>query len=124
VVEHGAARLALRAASDAFTDQELDAFAARLTGERARASELLYRTFLLKEAIPVTAGRYAASPLEVPTLLLFGRRDLAIPTRMVRRHACRSEALDLELVPDAGHFIVDEKPELVADRARRLFGLA
>jgi pimeloyl-ACP methyl ester carboxylesterase len=24
--------------------------------------------------------------------------------------------MELELVPDAGHFVVDEKPELVADR--------
>jgi pimeloyl-ACP methyl ester carboxylesterase len=124
VVDRGAARLALRAASDAFTDQELDAFADRLRGDRARASELLYRTFLLKEAIPIAAGRYAGSPLEVPTLLLFGQRDVAIPTRMVRGHASRSDALELELVPEAGHFIVDEKPELVTDRARRLFGFA
>jgi len=28
----------------------------------------------------------------------------------------RADALELELVPEAGHFIVDEKPGLVADR--------
>ena len=115
-VEHGGARLALRSASDAFTEQELDAFANRLTGDRARASELLYRTFLLRELGPVAAGRYASLPLTVPTLLLFGEQDFVIPTHTVREHAARSEALELEVVPDAGHFIVDEKPELVADR--------
>ena len=115
-VEHGGARLALRSASDAFTEQELDAFASRLTGDRARASELLYRTFLLRELGPVAAGRYARLPLTVPTLLLFGEQDFVIPTHTVREHAARSEALELEVVPDAGHFIVDEKPELVADR--------
>jgi pimeloyl-ACP methyl ester carboxylesterase len=116
VVEHGGARLLLRAASRAFTKHELDVFTERLKGDRARASELLYRTFLLREAIPVVAGRYAGLRYEVPTLLLFGERDMAIPTHIVRAHAARSEALDLELVPDAGHFIVDEKPQLVADR--------
>ena len=28
-----------------------------------------------------------------------------------------AERLEVELVPDAGHFLVDEKPQLVADRA-------
>jgi len=121
-VELGGARLALRAASRAFTEQEIDVFTERLQGDRARASELLYRTFLLSEAIPVAAGRYAGLPLRVPTLLVFGERDIGIPTRMVREHADRSELLELELVPDAGHFIVDEKPQLVADRTLRFIG--
>jgi pimeloyl-ACP methyl ester carboxylesterase len=115
-VEHGLARLALRAGSDAFSQEEIKAFTDRLKGERARASELLYRTFLLREAVPVLAGRYARLPLEVPTLLLVGERDAVIPTRAVREHAARADALELELVPEAGHFIVDEKPGLVADR--------
>jgi pimeloyl-ACP methyl ester carboxylesterase len=121
-VELGGARLALRAGSDSFTDQELDAFADRLTGDRARASELLYRTFLLREALPVAAGRYAGTPLRVPTQLIVGERDLAVPTHVVRNRAARAQALELELVPDAGHFIVDEKPDLVADRILRFFG--
>jgi pimeloyl-ACP methyl ester carboxylesterase len=115
-VEHGLARLALRAGSDAFSEGEIEAFTDRLKGERARASELLYRTFLLREAVPVLAGRYAGRPLEVPTLLLVGERDAVIPTRAVREQAARADALELELVPEAGHFIVDEKPGLVADR--------
>jgi pimeloyl-ACP methyl ester carboxylesterase len=120
-VELGGARLAMRVASDSFSEEELDAFADRLTGERARASELLYRTFLLREAIPVARGRYSELPLRVPTLLVVGERDLAIPTRVVREHAARADVMELELVPDAGHFIVDEKPELVADRILRFF---
>jgi pimeloyl-ACP methyl ester carboxylesterase len=123
-VEHGGARLLLRKASDAFTDEEIEAFTQRLRGERARASELLYRTFLTREAVPVATGRYAHARLTVPTLLLVGERDLAIPKRTLRGQAARSDALDLETVPDAGHFIADERPELVADRALRLFARA
>jgi pimeloyl-ACP methyl ester carboxylesterase len=48
-----------------------------------------------------------------------GQRDLAIPIRVIREQVARSGALDLELVPEAGHFIVDEKPDLVADRILR-----
>jgi pimeloyl-ACP methyl ester carboxylesterase len=120
-VEHGLARLALRTASDAFSQVEIQAFTDRLKGERARASELLYRTFLLREAVPVLAGRYAGLPLEVPTLLLVGQRDAVISTRAVREQAARADALELQLVPEAGHFIVDEIPELVADRTLGFF---
>jgi len=120
-VEHGLARLALRTGSDAFSEGEIEAFTDRLKGERAYASELLYRTFLLREAVPVFAGRYAGLPFEVPTLLLVGERDRVIPTRAVREQAARADALELELVPEAGHFIVDEKPELVADRTLGFF---
>jgi pimeloyl-ACP methyl ester carboxylesterase len=122
VVQGGAARLAFRAATDSLTPEEIEVFTSRLSGERARASELLYRTFLLREALPVAAGRYSAKDLRVPTLLMFGERDAVIPTRMVREHAAASDAIELELVSDAGHFIVDEKPALVAERVTHFFG--
>jgi pimeloyl-ACP methyl ester carboxylesterase len=116
-------RAALRAASDSFSDEELDVFAGRIEGDRARATELLYRTFLLRTVLPVAAGRYADVPLRVPTLLIVGERDPAIPARVAREQAARSEAVELEIVPDAGHFVVDERPDLVADRILR-FALA
>jgi pimeloyl-ACP methyl ester carboxylesterase len=120
-VERGGARLLLRRASKAFTDEELAAFTERLRGDRARASELLYRTFLTREAVPVATGRYTDGQLEVPTLLLVGDRDLAIPVRSLRAQAARTDALEVEVVPGTGHFIADERPELVADRALQLF---
>jgi pimeloyl-ACP methyl ester carboxylesterase len=75
----------------------------------------------VREAVPVFAGRYAGLPFEVPTLLLVGERDVAISIRVVREQAARADALELELVPEAGHFIVDERPELVTDRTLRFF---
>jgi pimeloyl-ACP methyl ester carboxylesterase len=116
LVEHGLARRMLLSGS--FSDSEVQAFTDRLRGERARASELLYRTFLLREIGPVVAGRYARlRPLEVPTLLIYGERDLVVPAGVVREHAAREDSLELEMVADAGHFVVDEKPDLVAERA-------
>jgi pimeloyl-ACP methyl ester carboxylesterase len=100
-----------------------DAFASRLGGERARATERLYRTFFLKE-LPqlVRGGRHSAADLRVRTRLLFGQRDGVITTRAVEDAAAQSDQVELELVADATHFVVDEKPELVADRLLGLVG--
>ena len=92
------------------------AFAARLGGDRARATELLYRTFFLRELPRLVRGRYSAADLTVPTKLVFGTRDLVLTTRAAKDAFGQADAAELELVADATHFIVDEKPELVADR--------
>jgi pimeloyl-ACP methyl ester carboxylesterase len=107
----------------ALSAAEIDAFVDRLGGERGRATQLLYRTFLLREAVPVLRGRYRAADLDVPTLLLFGDRDQVIPLRTVTAAAAQSAAVELEVVPGASHFVVDERPELVAERALEFFGL-
>lgn len=92
------------------------AFVARLGGERARATERLYRAFFLREMPKLLRGRYSAAGLSVPTRIVFGERDIVITTRAVKDAAAQSEQIELELVPDADHFVVDAKPELVADR--------
>jgi pimeloyl-ACP methyl ester carboxylesterase len=117
------ARLGL-ASTRALSAAEIDAFVDRLEGDRGRATELLYRTFLLRELVPALRGRYRASELDVPTLVLFGDRDQVIPVRTVRAAVAQSDAVQLELVPGASHFVVDERPELVAERALEFFGLA
>jgi pimeloyl-ACP methyl ester carboxylesterase len=110
-------RLIPRDTRGALAGDELAAFEDRLTGERGRATELLYRTFVLRELVPVALGRYSPAELRVPTLLLFGDRDAVIPVGTVRSQTARCAALELEIVPGVGHFIVDERPELVAERA-------
>jgi hypothetical protein len=69
------ARLALRAGFDAFSEGRDRSLHRSPEGRAGPRSELLYRTFLLREAVPVFAGRYAGVPFEVPTLLLVGARD-------------------------------------------------
>jgi pimeloyl-ACP methyl ester carboxylesterase len=109
------AALGLRGAG--LSADEVAAFVSRLGGERGRATELLYRTFLLRELGRVAAGRYSAQSLRVPTVLLLGDRDPVIPVASVERQVALSEAVELEPVSDAGHFVADERPGLVAGRA-------
>jgi pimeloyl-ACP methyl ester carboxylesterase len=89
----------------------VDAFAGRL----GRVTEPLYRSFL-GELPAIFRGRYSAEHLRAPTRLVFGVRDPVLTTRAAKDAAAQTDSIELELVADAGHFVVDEKPELVADR--------
>jgi pimeloyl-ACP methyl ester carboxylesterase len=88
---------------------------------RARAAVQMYRVFNLREAPEMARGRYAHSRLTVPTKLLFGTGDQALNHKILAGVEGQAEAMEVERVEDCGHFIVDERPELVADRAREFF---
>ena len=62
-------------------------------------------------------GKWRSRHLSVPTLLLFGPHDLYVTPRALPGYEQYAEDMEVELVPDSGHFLVDEKPELVARRA-------
>jgi pimeloyl-ACP methyl ester carboxylesterase len=99
---------------------DVDAFVGRLHGERGRATERLYRSFFLRELPALLRGRFSASDLRVPSKLLFGTRDVVITSRAAVDAAAQTDRLELELVGDVGHFIVDEQPELVAESLLKL----
>lgn len=97
----------------------LDAFADNLAEPaRARAAVQVYRVFNLRELPVIARGRYAAARLEVPTLLLFGSDDLVLRPSMLAGYQRHAPQMRVELVPGCGHFIADERPDLVAARAR------
>jgi pimeloyl-ACP methyl ester carboxylesterase len=106
---------------EAFSAGDVEQFAAPLReAARAHASSLYYRDWLTSEFVPFVRGRYSPAQLEVPALLLYGTRDAALgpePPQAVGR-------LSVEAVHDSGHFIAEERPDLVAARARALFGAA
>ena len=104
---------------EAWTPDDLRAFTAVLAEPaRARASVLLYRTFLVREA-----GRTPGSPLSMPTRMMVGASDPAIRPFLLEGAERDADDLVVEVVPDCGHFVPEERPQLVAERARALFGL-
>jgi pimeloyl-ACP methyl ester carboxylesterase len=106
----------------AWTQEDLRAFSSVLREPaRARASQQLYRTFLSKEVLPLAAGRYKSYRLEVPTRLVLARHDPAVGLGMAAGYEPYAEDMDVMIVDDAGHFIVDEKPDLVADEIEAFF---
>ena len=90
--------------------------------KRARATVQLYRTFLLAEAPHVMSGRYVDARLTVPTRLVNGDGDLVASRALVDGWQLNADDMQVELLEGVGHFVPEEAPEAVADRARALFG--
>jgi pimeloyl-ACP methyl ester carboxylesterase len=105
-------RTVLSAPAGAFNDDDVRAFSAVLAEPpRARASVQLYRTFLLREAVRGARGR-----LHVPTRLVVGARDPVVRPSLLAGRERFADDLTIELVPDCGHWIPAERPDLVAER--------
>jgi pimeloyl-ACP methyl ester carboxylesterase len=117
--------LALRAggADPSFWDEQtLASFADNLAEpSRAHAAVQMYRVFNLRELLPLLRGRYSGQRLTVPTRMLFGTDDAAIHPDLLRGYEQHADDMQIELVPGCGHFIADERPDLVAERARAFF---
>ena len=90
--------------------------------EHAMAGVQTYRVFNLREVGPIMRGKYLDRRLSVPTLLLFGEDDFALRPELLAGYERHTDDMKVELVPECGHFIADEKPELVAERAREFLG--
>jgi len=89
--------------------------------DRARATSALYRTFLLRELQPITKGRYRDRRLTVPTVLAYGDSDRVITAQRLVGYEEHADDMRLIQVPDASHFLPDEKPGVVVEQALALF---
>ena len=105
---------------EAWTPDDLRAFTAALAEPAARAGE--------RPALP-DLPRCARSPAaaRAPARCRRGSWSAAAipPFRSLLLDGAERDADDLavEIVPDCGHFVPEEHPALVAERARALFGL-
>jgi pimeloyl-ACP methyl ester carboxylesterase len=108
----------LRGASSPIADQAVALYVARYRDPaRARAASALYR-YYWRAYVKGLRGAWRSKHLSVPTLLLFGKRDRFVPYQLVESgFEPYADEMEVELVPDSGHFLVDEKPDLVARRA-------
>jgi pimeloyl-ACP methyl ester carboxylesterase len=104
-----------------FGAEEIDAYVDSLrTPERARAVHHLYRYYqrTFRDGL---RGRWRSQRLTVPTLLLWGDRDRYLSTRLTEGYEPYADRMTTEIVAHSGHFIVDERPELILDRALTFF---
>jgi pimeloyl-ACP methyl ester carboxylesterase len=107
----------------AFTPDDRELFAAPFRdGARARAGSALYRHFIVPLFPAVMAGRYRTKRLVTPTLILYGGEDPNMTGEILDGHQNYADDLTIEEVDGASHFIADEKPQVVIDRALAFFG--
>lgn len=110
------------ATRDTWDAQALEMFAAPYRDPaHAAAGSAMYRTFLTRELVPWARGRYDHVWLEPSTLLLVGENDPVIRPRLIEGYERHSRDMHAEFVPGAGHFLAEERPELVLQRALAFF---
>ncbi|MTE13044.1 alpha/beta fold hydrolase [Nocardia aurantiaca] len=81
----------------------------------ARTGTDTYRTFLVKE-VPASVRSPETRRATVPVRALFGKDDAAVHYSLAAAETAQADDYRLELVEGCGHFIVDERPELVRAR--------
>jgi pimeloyl-ACP methyl ester carboxylesterase len=116
-------RLLGRAARGVWDAEALAEYTGSLArSSSARASVSLYRTFLLHELVPLTRGRYAEERLTVPTRLIVGERDPVVTADVIAGFEGHADDMSAESVPGAGHWLPEERAQLVAGRIGELLG--
>jgi pimeloyl-ACP methyl ester carboxylesterase len=101
-----------------FSDEEAAIYARSFREpERAQAVVELYR-YYQRSVWESIRARWRSHRLSRPTLLLFGEGDVSLSTKLLPGYESHADDMRVELVPDSGHFIVDEKPDLVIERTR------
>ena len=112
-----------RGGGTTFTPEEIDAFAGPYEDRaHAVAASKVYRAFQLRDMPALAAGKYRRLRCEVPVLTLFGTGDFAQSPDRLAGYEEHADDMRVELVEGTGHFIVDERPELVTERALEFFG--
>jgi pimeloyl-ACP methyl ester carboxylesterase len=109
VLSRGAAHPIPKRAVDSYVERWHDP-------KRAAATSSIYRTLLLREIGAILGGRYRDQRLTVPTLLVYGSRDPVIHGERLRGWEDHADDMRIEEI-DGGHFLPDEQPAIVADRA-------
>lgn len=101
-------------------EHRVDPAVARVYADRfrdpvcARAATDTYRTFLLRE-LPAAARHPEQRRATVPIRALFGMADFAVHPSLASPATANADDYTFEAV-DAGHFVIDERPDLVRAR--------
>jgi pimeloyl-ACP methyl ester carboxylesterase len=112
--------LYLGANQDVWSPEELRVYAEQFTEpERMQATRLLYRYASVR--LQLRLREYRRMRMETPALLLFPADDAVQKRISLGGYERNAPNMAVEVVPDTSHFIVDERPELVLERARSFF---
>jgi pimeloyl-ACP methyl ester carboxylesterase len=117
LMRRGLTRRVLAGANAGFSDRDIEVYEATMGSEAgARTTTEMYRSFLLKELPAIALGRYRHARLDVPTRLIVGERDPITRVSALDGYEGHAPRMTVERVPEAGHFLPQERPDLVARR--------
>jgi len=104
---------------DRLQPNELSAYVGQFRDEaRVRASVALYRHSVRDLLRRPLTGHYRNARLRVPTLVLLGTDDRLTHPSLIAGIEPRAERMDVDVLPGAGHFLLDEAPQMVLERVR------
>ena len=107
---------------ESITDEDLELFITRLHQPgRARAGSALYRNLVLRETIRFFSATYRKRRLTVPTVALLGGADAGIRPGMLVVPGDPADDLVGHVVDGAGHYLADDRPDVVVAHAMALF---
>jgi pimeloyl-ACP methyl ester carboxylesterase len=107
-------------AEDAITRADLDLYT-QILASRPHVTLGLYRTFITREAYQLVSGAWAG-PLRVPTQVMVGEGDIvANPERILRASKPYAPDLIVHEVKGSRHFLPEEQPQAVVERALSFF---
>jgi pimeloyl-ACP methyl ester carboxylesterase len=92
----------------------------------AEAGSCWYRSFQTKEMLRWMRGEYDledGARVNIPVRWLTGTKDPVITADLTDGYAERISDFEVELVDDVGHWIVEQRPELVLDRIQAFLRL-
>jgi pimeloyl-ACP methyl ester carboxylesterase len=106
-----------------FCDEDATLYAEQFRDPaRAAASSRLYRYYLQTAREVLLRRAFEGWRLGAPARLLFGADDFYIPLAILEGVDAHGDALTLDVVRGCSHWMPEERPDLIADQARALFG--
>jgi pimeloyl-ACP methyl ester carboxylesterase len=116
--------LRLRGQAALFPDADASLYADQFRDSaRAAAASRLYRYYLQLVAQAVLQRHlFAGQRLSAPTRLLFGADDFYIPLALLEEVEAHGDDLTLDVISGCSHWMPEERPDLIAEQARALFG--
>lgn len=101
-------------------DAELLEYSAAASAS-AHAGQAMFWQYVLRDIPALLRGTWRRHRLAVPTVLLGGDRDPVIAPSMLAGGEPHADDLATRIVPGAGHFLPQERPDTVAAALRGLF---
>jgi pimeloyl-ACP methyl ester carboxylesterase len=100
----------------AFSDEDLAYFRRAFRGTYSATAALNYYRSLFRSALlhPRRADAWIERKIEAPTMLVWGEQDVALGKELTYgMEPLFAGRLELRYVPDSGHWVQQEKPQLV-----------